>query len=806
MKNLRVAFYLTFILCLFLGGGSRAKAETPEFRALWITRFEWPSEDAEKCKENILQIFTDMEKANFNTAVFQVRGQCDTLYPSTLEPWSPLFGSKDPGFDPLAFAIEEAHKRGIQFHAYLNPVPLFSWRREFTPPPHTTPEHPYYLHGPDSAEPWVCYDDKGNMMDPSKAEYWYLSPGIPDAMAHVRAVIKDLVTRYDIDGIHFDRIRYPGAVYSRDPISVKRFYGRGNPNRLEWFDWQREQLDKFTNDVYAEVMALKPHIIVSCAAWGIYNRHNVPGYDKFSSGFHDYYQDTWNWVRLGSMDLLMPMIYWDMNDPKPNYQELVDDFVKGIGKEHLVGGQRLFGSAGKADENKNQILYSRKAGIQGTVLFAYGSAKKSGVMERLGETIYENKADFPALIWKVKPEYGIILGTVTDETGEPLEDAWVSIEPETKDAKIQKEAVFRQRWTTGADGRFAFLKVPPVPVNIRVAFIGSPELNQSYSSVQAGEVVNVTIPVQAKQARADVFFHIFEPKENSKTNAAMVHLLGRTLPGNQIYIQGKKVEVFSTGAFAMDNIPLKMGENKISATAVASDGSSTTTRVLTIIRKEDERDNEKKKADFTFVSPKKDGAFLPGDTIEIKVQGLPGRNLTAYLFKDKARIPLTEASAEEGETTATYRSVYKIPANFVANPSHVIVKIKSPKGMSKTKSKIISENKIEVWDSAKVRVGEITADKTGILFGTHTVRLGGPYLSEVPKGTRMEVIGFLGEDYRIRLSESLTGWVSQKRLQILPDGTPLPQAFFTYCNIIGDDKYDKIVIGMKENIVIAMAA
>ncbi|HQH11847.1 MAG TPA: family 10 glycosylhydrolase, partial [Candidatus Sumerlaeota bacterium] len=102
MKNLRVAFYLTFILCLFLGGGSRAKAETPEFRALWITRFEWPSEDAEKCKENILQIFTDMEKANFNTAVFQVRGQCDTLYPSTLEPWSPLFGSKDPGFDPLA--------------------------------------------------------------------------------------------------------------------------------------------------------------------------------------------------------------------------------------------------------------------------------------------------------------------------------------------------------------------------------------------------------------------------------------------------------------------------------------------------------------------------------------------------------------------------------------------------------------------------------------------------------------------------------------------------------------------------------
>ena len=135
--------------------------------------------------------------------------------------------------------------------------------------------------------------------------------GIPAVHVYLRKVILDLVRRYDVDGVHFDRIRYPGKEYSHDKISQRRFGGRGNPNRKEWEDWRREQLDKLINDVAAEIREVKPGVMISCAAWGIYNRNHIPGYEGFSSGFHDYGQDTWNWVRLGAMDVLMPMIYWD---------------------------------------------------------------------------------------------------------------------------------------------------------------------------------------------------------------------------------------------------------------------------------------------------------------------------------------------------------------------------------------------------------------------------------------------------------------------------------------------------------------
>jgi len=817
---------ISIIVFLNFKGSSGWCEEKPEFRALWVTRFEWPSEDAEKCKQNITQIFDDMEKMNFNTAVFQVRGNADVLFPSAIEPWSPLIGSKDPGFDTVAFAINEAHRRGIQFHAYVNPIPLYPASRSgSTPPPHTTPEHLFYLHGPDSPDPWVCCDEKGNLMNTAGAEYWYLSPGIPAVQAHVRAVVRELVSRYELDGLHFDRIRYPGPQYSHDPVSVRRFYGRGNPNRREWFDWQREQLDKFTNDVYAETVAKKPNIIVSCAAWGIYNRHNIPGYDKFSSGYHDYYQDTWNWISIGSMDLLMPMIYWNMADPKPNYNELVDDFVKDIGKEHLVGGQRSFR---QSDENTNEILYSRKSGIQGTVIFSYGGAKRGGLMEQLKNSVYQNKVATPKLEWKETPPTGIILGTVTDEDGAPLEDAWVSLEPVTEKPPVRGERPFRRTWTSGADGRFAFLKVPSEPMKVSVEYDGAPGVIQYDVQVKAGEVKEVTIAVPgAKEARNSVFFHVFSPKDNLEISESSVNILGRTLPQNKMFVQGRRAEVFSTGAFVMDNIPLHRGKNKITISAVSPDGGTTSTRTMTIVRGERRlRTREAPgisgragrqrpmalatergagKEEISILLPQQDCALMPGDVLEVKARGPAGCKAEAICFGGRVRLPLIQTLPEEGETTPTYRGVYRIPAEFKAAPAAaILVRMKPRGGFLRASMKEKTKTTVEVWDSKKVYVGETTGDKVPITFGTHTVRLGGPYLAEVQKGTRFEIIGRAGRNYRIRLSESMTGWLSVEDVRLLPENTPLPRAFFTSFSVTGDEKYDKVFLPLNEKVVVTI--
>ena len=776
-----------------------AEYDKPEYRGLWITRFEWPSEDPEECRNNIIEVFDNMEKGNFNAAFFQLRGSASVYYPSDLEPWASQVGSKSPGFDPMQMAIEEAHKRGIEFHAYINPIPMCLTRD--TPPPETDPEHIYYRHGPDTEEPWICMDEQGKPMNAGAAGYWYFSPGIPEVHEYLRTVIMDMVRRYDIDGVHLDRIRYPGSQYSHDPVSERRFQGRGNPNLEEWADWQREQLDKFVNDLYAEIAAEKPDVVVSCAAWGIYNRYHIEGYYNFSSGYHNYFQDTWNWIDIGAMDILCPMIYWDLADPKPNYNELIDDFVENVGGEHIIGGQKTYGDKWESTENINEILYGRKAGILGSLLFAYGSTKSRGLFERLPETIYSDEVETPMLEWKEKPETGIVLGKVVDENDRPVTDAEVSLIPEEGGRDIRRNSVFRHKWPSSADGRFAFLNIPPVPVTVRVEYLGAEPVMIEGVNIVPGEVRDVNVVVEgAAEATEQVFFEILSPEREYETGRETVHILGRTFPENSITVGGEKVEVFSTGSFARDNIPLEMGENRIEITAENPEGKKTT-RYITVTRKEEEVSEPGVKS-TKILQPSSDMIFMPGDSFEIRAQGPTGKK--AYVTCWDKKIKLHEAVDENGEPTGDYSAVYRIPSGFSAEPDSVKLVFEDDGsffGLGKVKIQTKSEAEVQVWDPSKVRVAESTADKTQITLGTHYVRLGGPYIAEVSQGTRFEVIGKHGNKYRIRLSESLTGWVNEKQVKMLPENTPVPQASFTYCIINGDEDYDALWIPIKENVV-----
>ena len=482
-----------FLWGLLLSSATVLAGESAEFRGVWVARFEWASPDGDQCRERIRSILDSIAEANFNAVVFQVRGSAETLYPSDLEPWSPLVGPEGPGFDPLAFAIAEAAKRDIEFHAYVNPMPLRSIRAGEP----LSKQHLWHRHGPDSEDPWVCVDPAG---EPAKVDYFYLSPGIPAVHVYLRRVVLDLVRRYDVAGIHFDRIRYPGRQFSHDPVSRQRFLGVGNPLQLEWEDWQRSQIDKWINDVSAEIRAEKPEVVISCAAWGIYRRDRLPGYQGFSSGFHDYYQDTWQWVKLGAMDVLMPMIYWDLPEPKPNYDELVAEFVEGVGAEHVVGGQRVFSPA----ENRLQIELTRKLQARGTVLWSHRPARRSGVMEHLQQTLYREQVPVPPLARIRRPEHGTILGTVVRSDGAALVDAWISvapIQPDTSDADV-----FQRTWTSSGDGRFAFLRVPAGAVRVTARHPQATGEANSEVIVRAGHVapIELQLSVTDQQASAAV--------------------------------------------------------------------------------------------------------------------------------------------------------------------------------------------------------------------------------------------------------------------------------------------------------------
>ena len=156
-----------------------------ELRGAWVTRFAWADTRPDSMKLKISGIMKQLESANFNAVFFQVRGQCETLYPSPLEPWSKLLDFKGPGFDPVKLAIEEAHKNNLKFYGYINLLPLWN---ESGPP--KDKNHLYFEHGPqvDPQESWVCFGEDGKPM--KLKGYYYLNPALPEVKTYLKEVVR----------------------------------------------------------------------------------------------------------------------------------------------------------------------------------------------------------------------------------------------------------------------------------------------------------------------------------------------------------------------------------------------------------------------------------------------------------------------------------------------------------------------------------------------------------------------------------------------------------------------------------------
>ena len=403
----------------------KAQLGTPEFRGAWVTRMDWARRDPTETRQNIVRLLDSAKDLHINALLWQVRGECATLYPSPLEPTSRLLGPGDGdlAWDPLKFAIEEAHKRGIEFHAYFN-VSTCSDERNGP----TDKRHVWFSHcQPDSSPNWLVHKD--GKPAPFN-EYWWLNNNLPEAQTYVRRAAADLVARYEVDGLHYDRVRFPSSSVSDDPWSKARFAGDGNPTKLEWQQWQRENLNRLVADIYAQTVTIRPKLKVSAAVWGIYDKTRMPqgtdratGYSWASSGLQDYNQDSIEWINRGSVDALVPMIYWDMGANKPDFDELTAAFVNMTKSgRHIYGGQRVF----SGEEMLRQAVASRLVGAKGQCPFTLNGIAR-GCAEMYKEAIYPDAVPTPEMYWKTKPTRGIILVTVKDTNGAPVTDAQVRI-------------------------------------------------------------------------------------------------------------------------------------------------------------------------------------------------------------------------------------------------------------------------------------------------------------------------------------------------------------------------------------------
>ena len=276
-----------------------------ETRAVWLTTIgglDWPRIQAidarsrERQKQELIRILDQYQRANINTVIFQTRVRAALLYPSKIEPWElSLTGvaGKDPGYDPLAFCIDECHKRGMELHAWVVCIPIGTKERQAK----------YGAASLTRKRPELVKTAKGGEM--------FMIPGKPETADYIASICKEIVENYDVDGISLDYIRYPESIYN---FSDENLYPRASSQSKA--DWKRENITRIVRRVHDVVKPIKPWVKLSSSPIGKYkdtSRYSAGGWN----GYNAVWQDPILWLKEDWQDLLFPMMYFTGNNYYP---------------------------------------------------------------------------------------------------------------------------------------------------------------------------------------------------------------------------------------------------------------------------------------------------------------------------------------------------------------------------------------------------------------------------------------------------------------------------------------------------------
>jgi uncharacterized lipoprotein YddW (UPF0748 family) len=399
---------------IFPSTASIVRAEVPspprEFRAAWIAtvaNIDWPTKKGlptAQQKRELIRLFDEAVKLNLNAVILQIRPCADALYPSKLEPWSEyLTGTQgqapEPFYDPLKFAVEEAHARGLQLHVWFNP---------------------YRVQNTDSkSEPALNHASVANKDIVRKyGNFLWFDPGEPEAVDHFIAVLTDAVKRYDLDGVHIDDYFYPYPINEDGkpvPFPDDESYARAQAagETLGRDDWRRKNVDDLVRRMYESVKAVKPHVLVGISPFGIWRPNNPPGIQGLDQ-YNALYADARKWLREGWVDYFTPQLYWRIEGPQSYPKLLAWWHGENVQGRHLWPGNGAHNvrksasveparNAWQAEELIKQIELTREIVPEGpgNVFFSMKCLvdNRDGLNDKLRKGVYANQALVPESPW-----------------------------------------------------------------------------------------------------------------------------------------------------------------------------------------------------------------------------------------------------------------------------------------------------------------------------------------------------------------------------------------------------------------------
>lgn len=369
-----------------------AQPDSPkhEVRAVWITTLgglDWPHNKAttengrERQQEELCRLLDRLQAIRINTILLQTRVRGTTIYPSEYEPWdAALTGSpnRSPGYDPLAFAIEECHKRGMELHAWIVTIPCFNTQMARTLGNKSVLK----------THPQLCKRHGSN---------WYLDPGNPGTADYLTDLCKEVTANYDIDGIHFDYIRYPENASSFADGDTYRRYGKGQ----EKAQWRRDNITHCVRQIYRAVKTLKPWVKVSSSPIGKFSdlsRYSSKGWNAYTA----VYQDAQGWCREGIHDMLFPMMYFQGD----NFYPFADDWLHHSNGRTVAAGLGIYFLSPREKDWPLEVIERkvnvvRHMGLGGQAYFRsrFLEDNVKGLYDYLQHSFYPYPALLPPCTW-----------------------------------------------------------------------------------------------------------------------------------------------------------------------------------------------------------------------------------------------------------------------------------------------------------------------------------------------------------------------------------------------------------------------
>ena len=378
-----------------------------EFRGVWVAtvaNIDWPSRPglpADSVRAELVALLDRAAALRMNAIVLQVRPAADALYASPHEPWSEYLTGEsgrapEAGFDPLAFAVGEAHRRGMELHAWFNP-----YRARHPSARSPVPESHIARARPDLVRQYGAY--------------LWMDPGEPEVRAHSLRVILDVVRRYDVDGVHIDDYFYPypendsagRPIDFPDEPSWRRYVERGG--RLSRNDWRRENVNGFIRELYRGIKREKPWVKFGISPFGVWRPGHPPGIGTRFDQYEQLYADARLWLRRGWLDYWTPQLYWPISRPDLSYPVLLRWWAEqNVRERHLWPGNftsRTVEGAPvpwRAEEVTDQVWVTRGIpGATGNVHFSMRAfmLNPDSLNERLVAGPYREPALIPASPW-----------------------------------------------------------------------------------------------------------------------------------------------------------------------------------------------------------------------------------------------------------------------------------------------------------------------------------------------------------------------------------------------------------------------